>query len=72
MANFKEFKREVTSYQDQGDNFSYIVISAGKQSNGETMVEYYHIISEDYHDVGPNGTYKLVDEFELSQIINNN
>ncbi len=71
MAKFKEFKREITSYQDQSDNFCIVVIPAGKQHNGETYVQYYHTISEDYHDVGPNGTYKLVDEFELEQMLNN-
>ena len=70
MANYKEFKREVISYQDQGDNFCIVVIPAGKQYNGEEYVQYYHTISEDYHDNGPNGQYKLVDEQELNEMLN--
>jgi len=36
------------------------------------MVQYYHTVLEDFHWVGPNGQYKLVDEFELNEMLNTN
>lgn len=62
----------VSMYQDQGGNYGYIVIPAGKQHDGEKMVQWYHLIFEDFHWVGPNGEHKLVDEFELKEILNTN
>jgi hypothetical protein len=59
-------------YQDQGSNYGYIVIPAGKQHDGEKMVQWYHLIYEDFHWTGPNGEHKLVDEFELKEILNTN
>lgn len=58
-------------YQDQGGNYGYIVVPAGKQHDGEKWVQWYHLIFEDFHWVGPNGNHKLVDEFELNEILNN-
>lgn len=63
---------EVSAYQDQGGNYGYIVIPAGKQHDGEKMVQWYHLIYEDFHWGNPNGEHRLVDEFELNEILNNN
>lgn len=57
---------------DYGDNYEIIVMAAGKQHDGERMVQFYHTIFQDYHSGGPNGDYKLVDEIELFEMLNNN
>jgi len=59
-------------FVDHGDNFEFIVIPAGKQHNGEEFVQFYHTIFQDYHEGGPNGVYKLVDEVQLFDMLNNN
>ena len=57
---------------DYGDNYEIIVMAAGKQHDGEKMVQFYHTIFQDYHSGGPNGDYKLVDEIELFEMLNTN
>ena len=57
---------------DYGDNYEIIVVPAGKQHDGEKMVQFYHTIFQDYHSGGPNGNYKLVDEIELFEMLNTN
>ena len=57
---------------DYGDNYEIIVVPAGKQHDGEKMVQFYHTIFQDYHSGGPNGDYKLVDEIELFEMLNTN
>jgi hypothetical protein len=47
-------------------------MSAGKQHDGEKMVQFYHTIFQDYHLGEPNGEYKLVDETELFEMLNTN
>ena len=56
---------------DHGDNFEIIVIPAGRQHDGNKMVQWFHTIFQDYHDVGPNGRYELVDENGLYNKLNN-
>jgi len=70
--NHEEHSIPAKMYQDQGENYGIIVVPAGKQHNGERMVQYYHTVLEDFHWVGPNGQYKLVDEFELNEMLNTN
>jgi hypothetical protein len=57
---------------DYGDNYEIIVMAAGKQHDGERMVQFYHTIFQDYHSGGPNGDYKLVDEIKLFEMLNTN
>lgn len=59
-------------FVDHGNNYEYIVLPAGKQHDGKEMVQFYHTIFQDYHDVGPNGNYKLVNETELFDMLNTN
>jgi hypothetical protein len=59
-------------FVDHGNNYEFLVMSAGKQHDGEKMVQFYHTIFEDYHSDGPNGSYKLVDETELFEMLNTN
>ena len=59
-------------FVDHGDNYEFIVIPAGKQHDGEKMVQFYHTIFQDYHLGEPNGTYKLVTETELFEMLNTN
>lgn len=59
-------------FVDHGDNYEFIVIPAGKQHDGEVFVQFYHTIFQDYHQGGPNGEYKLVDEVQLFDMLNNN
>ena len=63
---------EGVRFVDHGDNYEFIVLPAGKQHNGEEFVQFYHTIFQDYHDVGPNGVYKLVDEVQLFDMLNTN
>lgn len=56
---------------DHGDNFEITVIPAGRQHDGNKMVQWFHTITQDFHDVGPNGIYELVDENELYKKLNN-
>lgn len=59
-------------FVDHGDNYEFIVIPAGKQHDGKGMVQFYHTIHQDYHEGGPNGVYKLVDEVQLFDMLNTN
>jgi len=59
-------------FVDHGDNYEFIVLPAGKQHDGKEMVQFYHTIHQDYHAGGPNGVYKLVDEVQLFDMLNNN
>ena len=59
-------------FVDHGDNYEFIVLPAGKQRDGKEMVQFYHTIHQDYHEGGPNGVYKLVDEVQLFDMLNNN
>lgn len=59
-------------FVDHGDNYEFIVLPAGKQHDGKEMVQFYHTIHQDYHEGGPNGVYKLVDEVQLFDMLNNN
>ena len=59
-------------FVDHGNNYEFIVLPAGKQHDGKEMVQFYHTIFQDYHDVGPNGNYKLVNETELFDMLNTN
>ena len=59
-------------FVDHGNNYEFIVLPAGKQHNGKEMVQFYHTIHQDYHEGGPNGVYKLVDEVQLFDMLNNN
>lgn len=59
-------------FVDHGENFEYIIIPAGKKHNGEEQVQFYHTIFMDYHDVGPNGEYELIDETQLNNFLNPN
>jgi len=59
-------------FVDHGENYEFLVMSAGKQHDGEKMVQFYHTIFQDYHLGEPNGDYKLVDETELFEMLNTN
>lgn len=59
-------------FVDHGENYEFLVMSAGKQHDGEKMVQFYHTIFQDYHLGEPNGEYKLVDETELFEMLNTN
>ena len=61
-----------SKFVDHGDNYEFIVLPAGKQHDGKEMVQFYHTIHQDYHEGGPNGVYKLVDEVQLFDMLNNN
>lgn len=61
---------DVVTFCDHGDNYEIVVMPAGKQHDGEVMVQFYHTIYTDYHLGGPNGEYKLVDETELFNMLN--
>lgn len=63
---------EGVRFVDHGDNYEFIVIPAGKQHDGKKMVQFYHTIHQDYHEGGPNGVYKLVDEVQLFDMLNTN
>ena len=72
MAKLNEFPRDAKYWQDQGENYGYVVIPAGKVDIGEGhLVSFYHTIYEDAHSENPNGEYKLVDEQELDNMLNN-
>ena len=47
-----------------------LIFPAGKQHNGETMVQYYHTITEDLEVGTCNGSYKLITETELFEKFN--
>jgi len=81
MEELKEFSKDiyditdvdgVVRFKDHGSNFEIIVIPAGKQHDGNEMINFYHTIYQDYHDVGPNGEYRLVDYTELFNMLNTN
>jgi len=81
MEELKEFSKDiyditdvdgVVRFKDHGSNFEVIVIPAGKQHDGNEMINFYHTIYQDYHDVGPNGEYRLVDYTELFNMLNTN
>ena len=59
-------------FVDHGENYEFLVMSAGKQHDGEKFVKFYHTIFTHYNDVGPNGQYELVDEFRLFELLNTN
>ena len=61
---------DVVTFCDHGGNYEIVVMPAGKQHDGEVMVQFYHTIYTDYHLDGPNGEYKLVDETELFNMLN--
>ena len=72
MAKLNKFPRDADYWQDQGGNYGYVVIPAGKVDIGEGhFVSFYHTIYEDAHSETPNGEYKLVDEQELDNMLNN-
>ena len=65
------FPRDCSYWQDQGENYGYVVIPAGKVDIGEGhFVRFFHTIFEDAHSKTPNGEYKLVDEQELNEMLN--
>jgi hypothetical protein len=81
MEELKEFSKDiydvsdvggVVRFKDHGSNFELIVIPAGKQHDGDEMINFYHTIYQDYHDGGPNGEYRLVDSAELFNMLNTN
>lgn len=81
MEELKEFSKDiyditdvdgVVRFKDHGSNFEIIVIPAGKQHDGNEVINFYHTIYQDYHDVGPNGEYRLVDSTELFNMLNTN
>jgi hypothetical protein len=68
----KEQSITASRYQDHGGNYGILVLPAGKQHDGKEWIQFYHTIFEDYHEGSPNGQYKLVDEFELIQMLGTN
>ena len=47
-----------------------MVIPAGRQHNGEEMVQYFHIITEDLELGECNGSYELVTKKDLEEKFN--
>jgi len=60
---FKQFQNAFLPIQ-------MMVIPAGRQHNGEEVVSYYHILTEDMELGECNGSYELVTEKELEEKFN--
>ena len=64
--------RIVKTYQNKFLPIQMIVIPAGRQHNGEEMVQMFHIIVEDLEGKDCNGEYALLSEPQLIEKYNIN
>ena len=62
--------REFKSFKSVNMPFWMIVIPAGRQHDGNTMVQYFHTILEDMEEGECNGSYELITESELESKFN--
>jgi|TARA_B100000900_G_C20510508_1_gene687782 hypothetical protein len=62
--------REFKTYVNKDLPIYMIVIPAGKQHNGEHIVQYFHTIAEDLDMGDCNGSYELITETELENKYN--
>lgn len=62
--------RQFKQYQNKFLPIQMMVIPAGRQHNGEEMVQYFHTITEDMEVGECNGSYELITESELDEKFN--
>ena len=62
--------REFKSFKSINLPLWMMVIPAGKQHDGEKMVQHFHTITEDLEDGQVNGAYELVTEQTLEEKFN--
>ena len=62
--------RQFKQYQNKFLPIQMMVIPAGRQHNGEEMVQYFHTITEDMEVGECNGEYLLLTESELEEKFN--
>jgi hypothetical protein len=63
-------QREFKTYMNKNIPIWMMVIRAGRQRNGNEMVQYFHTITEDMDSGECNGSYELVTEKELEENFN--
>ena len=64
--------RITKSYQNKFLPLQMMVIPAGRQHDGESMVQMFHLIVEDMEKGECNGEYSLISETELTEKYNIN
>tara|TARA_B100001057_G_C22851969_1_gene951332 strand:- start:2702 stop:3103 length:402 start_codon:yes stop_codon:yes gene_type:complete len=64
--------RQWKSYQNKMIPMQLMVIPAGRQHDGEVMVQWFHTIVEDMKHGECNGEYELITEAQLSEKYNIN
>jgi hypothetical protein len=57
--------RKYKTYLNKDLPIYIILIPAGKQHNGERVIQYFHLIVEDFELGECNGSYELIDEDTL-------
>lgn len=62
--------RQFKQFQNAFLPIQMMVIPAGRQHNGEEMVQYFHTITEDMEVGECNGSYELLTEKELEEKFN--
>lgn len=62
--------RQFKQFQNAFLPIQMMVIPAGRQHNGEEMVQYFHTITEDMEEGECNGSYELLTEKELEEKFN--
>lgn len=62
--------RQFKQFQNAFLPIQMMVIPAGRQHNGEEMVQYFHTITEDMEEGECNGSYALLTENELEEKFN--
>lgn len=62
--------REYKSFKCKNLPIWMMVMPAGKQHDGNIMVQYFHTITEDMEEGECNGSYELVTEAELEKKFN--
>ena len=62
--------RQFKQFQNAFLPIQMMVIPAGRQHNGEEVVSYYHILTEDMELGECNGSYELLTEKELEEKFN--
>ena len=62
--------RQFKQFQNAFLPIQMMVIHAGRQHNGEKMVQYFHTITEDMEGGECNGSYELITETNLEEKFN--
>lgn len=62
--------RQFKQFQNAFLPIQMMVIPAGRQHNGEKMVQYFHTITEDMEGGKCNGSYELITETDLEEKFN--